>query len=284
MPAIRTNAAAAMLGVSPSTLRSWERRFGFPSPQRTQGGHRQFDLAEIEALRSAFEQTQNVSSAVAIARERGAGPVTPLRLRATLARFDETGADRLLEESLATRSVERTVEEVLLAAVAGLDQDSAEQGFAWRWASGWLAAHARLTAPATRPEGVLIFDATAPPDLDALHAQALELMVRRAGLRTLSLTVSLEPARVVRALHALEPAAVVLTGQRASRDALGRLVYAARRTSGEALPVLDYRGALDATGASTVRSLGDAPLAARDGLLAALAGEPARPRLRIAAS
>ena len=32
MSGIRTNAAAVMLGVSPNTLRSWERRFGYPSP------------------------------------------------------------------------------------------------------------------------------------------------------------------------------------------------------------------------------------------------------------
>jgi len=37
MGAIRTNAAAAMLGVSPNTLRSWERRFGYPEPRRTAG-------------------------------------------------------------------------------------------------------------------------------------------------------------------------------------------------------------------------------------------------------
>ncbi|MCW3050584.1 MAG: MerR family transcriptional regulator, partial [Solirubrobacterales bacterium] len=35
MGVIRTNAAAAMLGVSPNTLRSWERRYGFPEPRRT---------------------------------------------------------------------------------------------------------------------------------------------------------------------------------------------------------------------------------------------------------
>ncbi len=54
MGVIRTNAAAAMLGVSPNTLRSWERRFGFPEPRRTAGGHRQFDLAQIEALRTGL--------------------------------------------------------------------------------------------------------------------------------------------------------------------------------------------------------------------------------------
>ena len=93
---IRTNAAAAMLGVSPNTLRSWERRFGFPEPRRTPGGHRQFDLGEIEALRSAFEETQNISSAVAVARQRGAGPASSTRMRSAFARFDERAADRLL--------------------------------------------------------------------------------------------------------------------------------------------------------------------------------------------
>ncbi len=117
MSAIRTNAAAAMLGVSPNTLRSWERRFGFPAPRRSAGGHRQFDLAEIEALRQAFEETHNVSSAISIARERGSGPSSPVRLRSALRRFEELEADRILEESLAVRSVERTVEEVLLPAV-----------------------------------------------------------------------------------------------------------------------------------------------------------------------
>jgi DNA-binding transcriptional MerR regulator len=291
MPAIRTNAAAAMLGVSPNTLRSWERRFGYPSPQRTPGGHRQFELAEIEALRAAFAETQNVSSAIAVAQERGAGPATPMRLSAALMRFDQEAADRLLEESLATRSLERTVEEVLLPGLAELaapgDGETAEYGFAWRWATGWLAVQTRLAPPAWRPEGVLLFDASAPVDLDALHAQAFELLLRRGGLRVLSLTVTLEPTRLVRALHALEPAAVVLTGRRASRDAFGRLVYAARRQGGEGLQVLDFRGALGATGASTVPSLGDTPLAARDALLAALAGEaipqPAR-RLRVASA
>src|SRR5918912_905669 len=119
MGVIRTNAAAAMLGVSPNTLRSWERRFGFPSPRRTQGGHRQFDLSEIEALRTAFEETHNVSSAISIARERGSGPASPRRLRSSLRRYEELEADRILEESLAVRSVERTVEEVLLPAIDG---------------------------------------------------------------------------------------------------------------------------------------------------------------------
>ena len=118
MSVLRTHAAAAMLGVSPNTLRSWERRFGYPTPRRTSGGHRQFDLAEVEALRQAFEETHNVSSAISIARERGSGPSSPTRLRAALRRFEELEADRILEESLAVRAVDRTVAAVLLPPIA----------------------------------------------------------------------------------------------------------------------------------------------------------------------
>jgi len=274
MGVIRTNAAAAMLGVSPNTLRSWERRFGYPTPRRTQGGHRQFDLVEIEALRTAFEETHNVSSAISMARERGAGPATPARLRSALARYDDAEADRVLEESLAVRSVERTVEEVMLPAIEALRESDQlpgpEYGFAWRWASSWLAAAMRVAPAPSREEGTLIFDASQPVDVDALYAQGLELVLRRGGMRTLTLNVELDPDRVGRALNALDPRAVILTGRRASLDALGRIVYAARRVGGDKVTVFDYRGALPDTGASTVERLGTRPLQAREQLFAEL--------------
>ncbi len=127
MSAIRTNAAAEMLGVSPNTLRSWERRFSYPSPRRSAGGHRQFELTEIEALRSAFTQTNNISSAISIARERGTGVGSTDGLRGALMAFDHERADRLLEESLAVRSVERTVACTLLPAVAALSAREGER-------------------------------------------------------------------------------------------------------------------------------------------------------------
>ena len=272
MSGIRTNAAAVMLGISPNTLRSWERRYGFPSPERSAGGHRQYSLAEIEALRLTLAETHNVSSAISLARERGEGPSTPSRLTNAFASFDEDGANRLLEESLGLRSVERTIEEVLLDALASLvtpHGTSAEYEFAWRHTVGWLSAQRRLAPPASRQEGVMIFDASAPCDLDAVHAQALEIVLRRSGLRTLSLTPAVELTRLGRAMRALNPAAVVLTGRRVSLDSIGRLVYAVR-TAVREVAVFDYRGAVPETGASTVMRLGESPVAARDALLGRL--------------
>lgn len=285
MNGIRTNAAAVMLGISPNTLRSWERRYEFPKPLRSAGGHRQYSLSEIEALRLTLSETHNVSSAISLARERGEGPSTSARLSTAFADFDEETANRLLEESLGLRSVERTIEEVLLEAVAAHqdpDGNTAEYEFAWRHATGWLSAQRRMAPSATRPEGVMIFDASAPCELDALHAQALEVVLRRAGLRTLALTPAIDLTRLGRALRALEPRGIVLTGRRVSLDSIGRLVYAVRSVTREVI-VFDYRGAVPDTGASTVHRLGRAPVAARDSLLARLAPAQMDSGLRLSA-
>ena len=284
MSAIRTNAAAAMLGVSPSTLRSWERRFGYPMPQRTEGGHRQFALTEIEALKQSFAETHDISSAISIARERGEGPSSPARLLSAFEAFREDLADRLLEESLAVRSVERTVESVLLGAVELLEKGSPEYRFAWRYCTGWLAAAQRVAPPATREEGVLIFDLSQQANIDSLYVQSLELLLRRMGLRVLSLPVDLEDARVGSALRALRPNAVVLAGRGAGLEELGKLVYAARQAE-PGVEVLDYRGALPDTGASTTRRLGESPTAAAEALRERLTGVVApRPPVAVSAS
>jgi DNA-binding transcriptional MerR regulator len=265
---IRTNAAAELLGVSPNTLRSWERRFGYPQPRRTQGGHRQYDLTELEALRRALLETHNISSAIEVARQRGEGPSSPSRLLDAFEHFDEASADRILEESLAVRSVERTVEEVLLPAVEmaqGREGREAEFELACRWATGWLHAARRVVPPASRPQGVLIFDSSARLDLESLHVQALELGLRRSGFRTLLLAFDLPPERIVRAMRALDPTAFVFCGGEATLDVVGRLVYTVRQV-GSAAPVFEYRESMPVTGDHSIPSLGASPTEAVDRL------------------
>jgi DNA-binding transcriptional MerR regulator len=270
MTGIRTNAAARMLGVSPNTLRSWERRYGFPMPRRSAGNQRQFALAQIEALKETMGETHNVSSAIALARARGEGPSSSRRLASAFAAFDEGRADRLLEESLALRSVERTVEDVLLSAVSALASDAEpstpEYHFASRYAAGWLGSLGRLAPPASREQAALLFDATVPGGVDALHVEALVLVLRRSGLRTLSLPLAVNPARLGRAVRALNPAAIVLSGPHTPLEQAGRLVHAVRRTQPVSL-VCDYRGAVPDRWDSAVCRLGDSVLGARDRLL-----------------
>ena len=66
---LKTSEAAALLNVSPNTLRAWERRFGYPRPQRSPGQHRLYTHGEVAALRDALQDGLSISSAVSRARE-----------------------------------------------------------------------------------------------------------------------------------------------------------------------------------------------------------------------
>ena len=228
-----------MLGVSPNTLRTWERRFGYPAPRRTAGGHRLYDLAEIEALRSAFAETGNVSSAIALARERGAGPATRRRGCAPRSTASTpTEADRVLEESLATRSVERTVEEVLLPAVEAPERRPCRRRAGLRLAlghrAGWPPRHA--SGPARdAPRGRVVFEASRAlrPRRAARPGARARAAPPRAADPGAALRASTPDASRARIAAPSRPDAVVLTGRRASLDALGRLVFAARRVGGD---------------------------------------------------
>jgi hypothetical protein len=65
----KTSEADALLNVSPNTLRAWERRFGYPKPQRSAARHRLSTHGEVAALRDALQQGLPISSAVSRARE-----------------------------------------------------------------------------------------------------------------------------------------------------------------------------------------------------------------------
>jgi MerR family transcriptional regulator, light-induced transcriptional regulator len=243
MAGIRTNAAAEVLGVSPNTLRSWERRYGYPVPKRTVGNHRNYELVELQTLRDALATTGNISSAIELARQRQEAPASGDNLRVALESFDEDAADRAVEESLAVRPLERTVEEMLLPAIDELAADperEAELEFATRWATGWLHGARRLASAASRPAGILLLDSSRGSELEGVHAQALDLALRRAGFRVLMLSDELGEERMERALGALEPTAIVLCGPGADTPSAVQLVRKIRAAGFDA-PLYGFR-------------------------------------------
>jgi len=243
MPGIRTNAAAEVLGVSPNTLRSWERRYGFPVPRRTPGNHRNYELVELQTLRDALAETGNISSAIELARQRQEAPASGGSLLIAFQNFDEDAADRSVEQSLAVRPLERTVEELLLPAVDELAADAerqAELEFAARWATGWLHGARRLASTASRPAGILLLDSSRGSDVEAVHAQALDLALRRAGFRVLMLSDELGEERMERALGALDPTAIVLCGPGADTPSAVQLVRKIREAGFDA-PLYGFR-------------------------------------------
>lgn len=224
---IRTNAAAEILGVSPNTLRSWERRFGFPKPGRTVGNHRQYELVELQTLRDALAETGNISTAIELTRQRQSAPASSSGLQAALESFDEDAADRAMEESLALRPLERSIEELLLPTIDELSTDpdrKAELEFACRWATGWLHGARRLAPQASRPAGILLLEAGEAAESETVHSQALDLALRRAGFRVLALSSELDDERLERALQALEPTAIVLCGPHSGSESGSELL------------------------------------------------------------
>ena len=243
MPGIRTNAAAEVLGVSPNTLRSWERRYGYPVPKRTRGNHRNYELVELQTLRDALAETGNISSAIELSRQRQEAPASGGNLLIAFESFDEDAADRAIEQSLAIRPLERTVEEMLLPAIDHLAVDpnrEAELEFAARWATGWLHGARRLASTASRPAGILLLDSSRGSDAEAVHAQALDLALRRAGFRVLMLSDELGEERMERALGALEPTAIVLCGPGADTPSAVQLVRKIRDAGFDA-PLYGFR-------------------------------------------
>ncbi len=62
-----------MLGLTPHTLRAWERRFAAVSPSRTRSGHRRYRLEEVETLKRVKDlaSARGLSLRVAVSEALG---------------------------------------------------------------------------------------------------------------------------------------------------------------------------------------------------------------------
>jgi MerR family transcriptional regulator, light-induced transcriptional regulator len=287
MRTLKTSEAAALLNVTANTLRAWERRFGYPKPQRSRGNHRLYTYAEVAALREALEEGLSISSAVSVAREALSTDVHAL-VRALTA-FSHERADRAMEGSLGLRSVERSVEEVLLRSLREVQRRkgpaSVHWAFAAGWAVDWLRRARRLAAPPGRRLSLLIGDASGN-DLDPTAAQmhALELFCRRAGAETLSLPVEALES-LGDAVSSASPDAVVIAGVPASDDVIARWAYGVRTAGGE-LPLALFHRDVHAVGPDSRATVLPASASAAQTALFGLVDRARadRPPLRLAAS
>jgi MerR family transcriptional regulator, light-induced transcriptional regulator len=63
---------AARTGLAPGTVRMWEARYGFPSPERLAGGHRRYSEHDAELVREVLRhRAAGLSLEAAIERARG---------------------------------------------------------------------------------------------------------------------------------------------------------------------------------------------------------------------
>ncbi len=82
-PSLTIGAVSKATGFSPDTLRVWQRRYGFPVPQRKPSGHRLYSTADVRRLRRISE---------ALARGHRPGQVVPLAEPRLQSLLTEAGA------------------------------------------------------------------------------------------------------------------------------------------------------------------------------------------------
>jgi hypothetical protein len=110
---ISIGAVSRQTGINAATLRKWEARYGFPIPERSTTGHRQYRAHDLQALQDVCRRMsfgERASSAIrAVGRSVGGGRA-PVGTHAGETRSDvETAMRLLLDGDLV--SLERTVEE-----------------------------------------------------------------------------------------------------------------------------------------------------------------------------
>jgi len=228
---------------------------------------------EVAALRDALQEGLSISSAVSRAREALSADTGALV--GALGAFELERADIAMEAAIALRTVERSVDEVLLPSLQEIGgrygYDSAPWAFAARWARDWLLRAQRLAPPPNRGVSILIGDANAHElEYDALAMRALELFCARAGARVLPLSVT-AMIGLEDVLTAIRPDAVVVAGGHVADDDVARWAYGVRSVAG-ALPLsLFRRGERGRTTGAVV--LDDTPSEAHEEILALVDGQ-----------
>ena len=214
-----------LLSIPVPTIRSWERRYGFPAPARTDGRHRRYAPDEIHLLRSLRDEITRghaARQAVEIVRSGRHGQVrSELLDRFTDAteRLDPDGIRRSLDQALEGIGLERAIVAIALPAMQELGQrwrlgrcDVANEHVATQVVREWFARLGALTPPPYRPRPIVL--ATGPTELHTLGLEAFAVLLARRGwpIRMLG---ALTPTETLRgALRASRSVGTVITAQR----------------------------------------------------------------------
>ena len=225
-----------LLGIPVPTIRSWERRYGFPTPARTRGRHRRYALSEIERLRALRDEiSSGVRAAEAIERvERRSATVGDDAglARAVVdagMRYDAPGVRELLGEAALALGFDGAVERVALPALRSVGSlweagkcDVANEHLTTHEVRAWLA---RQVAPEGRGSGAPVVLAAGPRDQHTVGLEAFHVMLTRRGVCSRLLGSGTPASSLVAAATSAGAGAVVVTShmstnRRAALDAL----------------------------------------------------------------
>ena len=197
--AYRIKSVAELTGISPATLRAWERRYGTVAPQRTESGYREYSKEEVTRLiqiKVLVDRGFKVGEAIAMVEEemplmnadQPSATIAGIRddLLDALLALDRTRAGQV-GERLDVLSLDQQIEEVLMPvlrevgarwarAEATIVQEHFASAFAREKLAGML--HSLGSGCATGPE---VICAGAPGETHELGLLAIAVHLAARG-------------------------------------------------------------------------------------------------------
>jgi DNA-binding transcriptional MerR regulator len=224
---LRIAAVSELLGIPVPTIRSWERRYDFPAPPRTDGSHRRYgevELAQLRALRDLVTKGHSTKDAVALVRTR-AVPEThdasPLgRVLEAVLSHDSELLRAELDAATERLGVEETIRRVVLPAMREVGArweagrcDVGREHLATESVRSWLAHQTFLAPPPFRPRPIVL--ASGPQDLHTIGLESFAVILARRGWACRLLGARTPPEALVSTVRAHRAVAAVVTAQRA---------------------------------------------------------------------
>ncbi|MCX7670952.1 MAG: MerR family transcriptional regulator [Anaerolineae bacterium] len=229
-------------GITPATLRAWERRYNVLSPGRSEGGYRLYSERDIAILRWLKQQTDggvSISSAVAllerrrqasrpIVRPRGEAPPLPTanrpRTTAALAQelvagllaFQEERAAAVLTEAFAIYGIEDVAEEIIAPALIEIGErwhrgeaTVVQEHFATAFLRHRLATLFHAYEPISA--GPLVLTGSVPGEWHDVGILLVSLLLRRSGWRVIYLGQNVPTDHLIGEIARLRPRLVCLS-------------------------------------------------------------------------
>ncbi|MFF7443520.1 MerR family transcriptional regulator [Streptomyces sp. NPDC008122] len=246
---ITTGAVARRLGVSPTTVRSWDQRYGIGPAARVDGRHRRWSPADVamleemcrltasgvppaEAARAAQQVRTGAETAVDVppAGTGRAGPGSGLPLgdvrqecrglaRAAV-RLDAPAMERLLQEVLAEHGLVTAWEEVMAPTLhaVGRKWESSDDRYVevehlLSWHVSTALRRAASTGPAIASPTAPVVLACVPAEQHTLPLEALAAGLAERGLPTRMFGAAVPAEALDAAVRRSGPAAVALWSQ-----------------------------------------------------------------------
>ena len=241
-PRVRIGELSDRVGESPTLLRAWERRYGLLRPLRSAGGFRLYgaeDERRVRAMQAAaggrcVSSAGGRSGALDTGRRRASRlrPQRPVaagdgieekrsRLTQTLARFDDVGANAVLDRLLADLGATTVISEVIVPYLVDLGErwadgsaTIAEEHFATSLIRGRLLGLARGWDGGSGPRALLACPSGEQHDLGLI---CFGIALRGHGWRITYLGADTPQSTLIEAAAQLTPNIIVLAATKPSR-------------------------------------------------------------------